>query len=94
VGTPDRRVRRRLLVSGRVQGVFFRETCRRLAVASGVAGSARNLYDGRVEVVLEGDGDAVARMVEWCRSGPSRALVAGVEVIDEPPTGESRFTTR
>ena len=84
-------MRRRLLVSGRVQGVFFRDSCQRLAVASGVAGSARNLYDGRVEVVLEGDVEAVARLVDWCRSGPSRALVTGVEVSDEPPTGATGF---
>ena len=84
-------VRRRLVVSGRVQGVWYRETCRRRAEAAGVAGHARNLDDGRVEVVLEGDEPAVARVEAWARSGPSRARVDQVEATDEEPTGERGF---
>lgn len=84
-------VRRRVIVSGRVQGVFFRDTCRRLAADAGVAGSARNLGDGRLEVVLEGEADPVERLVAWCRSGPPQAVVTGVEVHDEEPVGESGF---
>ncbi|HEU4481169.1 MAG TPA: acylphosphatase [Actinomycetota bacterium] len=86
-------VRKRILVAGRVQGVFYRETCRRVAEAAGVAGSARNLDDGRVEVVLEGADDAVVEVVRWCGQGPDHAHVTGVEVIDEPPTGTRGFST-
>lgn len=84
-------VRRRVLVSGRVQGVFFRDTCRRLAAQAGVGGSARNLPDGRVEAVFEGDQEAVERLVAWCREGPADALVTDVEVRDEEPRGERGF---
>ena len=87
-------VRRLVYVSGRVQGVFFRDSCRREAVAAGVAGWARNLPDGRVEACFEGDPDAVARLVEWCRRGPRYAGVAGIEVVDEEPQGERGFFIR
>lgn len=86
-------VRRRVLVEGEVQGVFFREECRQQAEGAGVAGSARNLSDGRVEVVLEGDESAVDRVVAWCRQGPSGAEVRGVEVSEEEPEGLSGFRT-
>jgi acylphosphatase len=85
-------VRRRLLVSGRVQGVFYRDSCRRAADAAGVAGSAANLEDGRVEVVLEGGPHAVEQMIAWCRRGTNYAEVTGVEVIEEDPTGLSGFS--
>lgn len=85
-------VRRRLLVSGLVQGVFYRDTCRRVARDAGVAGTARNLRDGRVEVVLEGDPDAVERVAAWCARGPDGARVEGVETHDEEPRGERGFT--
>ena len=85
-------VRRRVLVSGRVQGVFYRDSCRRAAVAAGVAGRAANLDDGRVEVVLEGEPDAVQKMIEWCRRGTRHAEVTDVEVIEEDPTGLSGFS--
>jgi acylphosphatase len=84
-------VRRRVLVAGRVQGVWFRETCRQEADALGVSGSVRNRNDGRVEAVFEGESDAVLAMVTWCRIGPARAVVTGVEVTDEEPTGERGF---
>jgi acylphosphatase len=84
-------VRKRILVSGRVQGVFFRDTCRRVADAGNVSGSAANLPDGRVEVIAEGENDAVDRLVEWCRSGPPYASVERVEVIDESPAGAEGF---
>jgi acylphosphatase len=76
-------IRRRLLVSGRVQGVFYRDSCRQQAEAEGIACSARNLSDGRVEVILEGDEGAVERMTEWCRQGSDAARVDSVEVEDE-----------
>jgi acylphosphatase len=84
-------VRRRLLISGRVQGVYFRDGVRREAILAGVLGSARNLADGRVEVALEGEDAAVDRVVEWCRKGPSRARVDAVEIVSEPPEGAAGF---
>ncbi|MGH2729305.1 MAG: acylphosphatase [Actinomycetota bacterium] len=87
-------IRRRVLVSGRVQGVFFRDTCRRVAEAAGVAGWARNMPDGRVEVVLEGERDAVQSVVDWCRRGTDWAQVTSVEVIEEEPRGETGFRIR
>ena len=83
-----------MLVSGRVQGVWFRESCRTEAVARHVGGWVRNLSDGRVEAVFEGPEAAVDRMVEWCRVGPARARVDGVEVTIEQPTGEPNFHVR
>jgi acylphosphatase len=85
------RVRRRVLVSGRVQGVWFRESCREQATAAGVSGWVRNLADGRVEVALEGPEPAVARVVAWCGDGPRRARVERIEVVDESPVGEMGF---
>jgi len=88
------RVRRRVLVAGRVQGVWFRESCRDQAQAAGVAGGVRNLADGRVEVVLEGPPSAVDEVLAWCRRGPRRARVDRVEVVDEAPVGEQGFRVR
>lgn len=85
--------RKRVIVSGRVQGVFFRDSARRAAEREGVSGSARNLDDGRVELVLEGDDDAVERIVRWARDGPDSADVDDVDVTDEDPTGASGFST-
>ncbi len=87
-------VRRRALVAGRVQGVWFRESCSDQALASGVAGWVRNLADGRVEVVLEGPPNAVDEVLAWCRRGPRRARVDGVDVVDEAPVGERGFRVR
>ena len=87
-------VRERILVSGRVQGVYFRETCRRMAAEQGVAGWIRNLADGRVEAVFEGPEAAVHRLVEWARQGPEGARVADVAVQLEPPEGLTRFDVR
>ena len=87
-------VRYRVVVAGRVQGVWFRESCRREAVARGVAGSVRNRMDGTVEAVFEGQEAAVAEMVAWCRIGPPRADVTGVDVDSEPPAGAVGFQVR
>jgi acylphosphatase len=84
-------VRRRVLVDGRVQGVFFRDSCRRNAVAAGVGGYVRNRADGRVEACFEGEPDAVERMVEWCRQGPRGAYVTNTQVVEEEPQGERGF---
>ncbi|MGH2755834.1 MAG: acylphosphatase [Actinomycetota bacterium] len=75
-------VRKRVLVSGRVQGVFFRATCRDVADDAGVDARASNLADGRVEVIVEGAPNGVQRVIEWCRAGPPHARVTGVEVTD------------
>ena len=80
-----------MLVSGRVQGVFFRQTCARLAREAGLGGSVRNLDDGRVEAVFEGDDPAVDRLVGWCREGPEHARVDDLEATTEAPAGESIF---
>jgi len=78
-------------VSGKVQGVWFRSTCVDRAQGLGLAGWARNLADGRVEVIAEGDANAVSKLVEWCHEGSPRSWVTGVEVRDEEPEGLSGF---
>jgi acylphosphatase len=88
------RVRRRVLVAGRVQGVWFRESCRDQAQAVGVGGWVRNLADGQVEVLLEGSPGAVDEVLAWCRRGPRRARVDRVDVVDEAPVGEQGFRVR
>ena len=87
-------IRRRVLVSGLVQGVFFRDTCRRVAEQAGVAGWVRNLPDGRVEAVFEGEAAAVEQLVAWTRRGPARARVDRVSVGDEPVEGLTGFRIR
>jgi acylphosphatase len=82
------------VVSGRVQGVFFRDTMRRCAESAGLAGWVRNTPDGTVEAVFEGEPEAVDELVEFSRRGPSRAEVAAVEVIDEEAEGLSGFEVR
>jgi acylphosphatase len=84
-------IRRRVLVRGRVQGVWFRDSCRAAAQGAGVGGWVRNLHDGRVEAAFEGDPDAVDEMVEWCRQGPPSAVVVDIDVIDESPEGDTTF---
>jgi acylphosphatase len=81
----------RVVVAGRVQGVFFRATCARLARDAGVGGYVRNRPDGRVEAAFEGQDEAVDRMVEWCRHGPEMAHVDDVEVLAEQPVGDTAF---
>jgi acylphosphatase len=77
-----------LLVTGIVQGVSFRYYTLQQAVRCGVSGWVRNLPDGRVEAVAEGDEAGVDRLIEWCREGPRSARVEQVEVLPETPTGE------
>jgi acylphosphatase len=86
--------RMRVIASGRVQGVFFRDTTRRRADAAGVAGWVRNTPEGTVEAVFEGEPDAVEQMVEFCRQGPGRAEVTGMEVFEEEPEGLEGFRVR
>lgn len=89
------RKRVHLVVSGRVQGVFYRDSLRRRALQLDVSGWVRNLADGRVEAVLEGAADAVERALKWARRGPPLARVSDLELCEEAPTGESgRFEVR
>jgi acylphosphatase len=83
-------VRAHVFVSGRVQGVFFRDETQEAAVRQGVTGWVRNLPDGRVEAVFEGEKDKVDMLVEFCRVGPPGARVTHVEVSLEDYTGEFR----
>ena len=83
--------RRRVVVQGHVQGVFFRESARRLAGRHGVAGWIRNNADGTVEAVFEGEPEAVERLVVFCEQGPRGALVDRVETHDEEPEGLRGF---
>jgi len=87
-------IRRRAVVTGRVQGVFFRDTTRREAGSRGVAGWVTNRDDGAVEAVFEGDQDAVEAMIDLCRGGPGRAEVEDVQVSEEEPEGLSGFEVR
>jgi acylphosphatase len=87
-------VRRRAIVHGRVQGVFFRGSTEDRARAAGVAGWVRNRRDGTVEAVFEGPASAVEALVDFCRSGPRHARVERVEVFDEEPEGLDGFGVR
>jgi acylphosphatase len=87
-------VRLRLSIDGRVQGVFFRDSVRRSASEHGVSGSAENLSDGSVEVVLEGEHDAVDAVAAFCRRGPPHARVDRVEEHEEPVEGLRGFEIR
>ena len=87
-------IRVRVFVEGRVQGVWFRDSTRVQALRLGVAGWVRNLPDGRVEAVYEGQQEAVEDMLAWTRHGPERALVRAVEIHDEQPTGQRGFSIR
>jgi acylphosphatase len=87
-------MRVRVQVRGRVQGVFFRAEARARAESLGVAGWIRNLPDGRVEAVYEGEDEQVESMVEWCRRGPAGAEVEAVDVEREEPVGETGFRVR
>jgi acylphosphatase len=87
-------VRRRVVVRGNVQGVFFRDSCRREARSRGVAGWVTNRPDGAVEAVFEGDADAVQALVDWCGQGPRGAEVDSVDETAEEPEGTSGFEIR
>lgn len=87
-------IRRRVVIQGRVQGVFFRDSTRERASAHGVAGWARNRSDGSVEVVLEGPREAVERVLRFLETGPARAQVDAVDVSEEEPEGLTSFEIR
>ena len=87
-------IRRRVVIHGHVQGVFFRDSTRRLAEREGVAGWVRNRPDGAVEAVFEGEPEAVERLIRFAREGPRGARVDDVEVIEEEPEGLRGFGVR
>lgn len=80
-----------MIVSGRVQGVFYRDSCRATAQQLGVRGWVRNRSDGSVELVAEGSRELVEQFLDWCRVGPPRADVVGMHITDETPKGERGF---
>jgi acylphosphatase len=90
----DEPIRRRAVVRGNVQGVFFRDSTREQAETHGVHGWVSNRSDGAVEAVLEGPADAVERVLQFLRDGPSRADVEDVDVHEEEPEGLSSFEVR
>jgi acylphosphatase len=81
----------RVRISGRVQGVFFRASCARLAEELGLSGWVRNRPDGDLEAVFQGPDRAVDDMLAWCREGPPHARVAGVDVRAEPLLSQTGF---
>jgi acylphosphatase len=83
-----------VVVSGDVQGVYFRDTCRQVAAENRVSGWVRNRRDGSVEAAFEGSPDAVDRLVEWARLGPPTALVDAVDTFDEDPENLTGFEIR
>lgn len=88
------RIRRRVVVHGEVQGVFFRDSTAKEAGERGVAGWVANRGDGAVEAVFEGEPDAVEALVTFCRDGPRKADVERVDVEEEDPEGLSGFDVR
>ncbi len=83
-----------LIVSGRVQGVFFRENTRRKAVELGLNGYTKNLPDGNVEIVAEGDEDKIEELIEYIKSGPGVARVSGVKIKHKEPENFDGFEIR
>ena len=84
----DEKIRAHIFVSGRVQGVFFRENTRKKAERLNVSGWVKNLRDGRVEAVLEGERQNVENMVNWARKGPIWAKIEALDVIWEDYSGQ------
>jgi acylphosphatase len=87
-------IRRHVIVTGRVQGVWYRQGCQHAALGAGVTGWVRNNDDGNVEAVLEGDAEAVDQVLAWMQVGPPHAMVLRVEHTAEAPRGEHGFTIR
>jgi acylphosphatase len=81
-------IRARVVIFGRVQGVYFRASAREVARAQGLSGWVRNRLDGAVEAVVEGDATAVQAFIVWCHEGPPGAYVTDVQIRSAPHTGE------
>ena len=80
----------RLIIAGRVQGVYYRANTQEMALNLGLSGWARNCPDGKVEAVFEGSAEKVEKAIDWCRSGPPSAMVTNVEIYHEEP--EEHYT--
>jgi acylphosphatase len=93
-GASEPLIARRALISGHVQGVWFRDSLRRLAESLGVAGWARNRSDGSVELWAEGPADAVGELLDYSREGPPRAVVEHMDVEPASPAGHHSFEVR
>lgn len=91
---PERTTRCRVIVHGVVQGVFFRDSTRRMAQREGVSGWVCNRRDGTVEAVFEGKPEAVEQLVRFCSQGPRGAVVERIERFAEPPEGLTGFSVR
>jgi acylphosphatase len=85
-------IRRHVVARGRVQGVFFRDSVRRMAQQRAVAGWVANRWDGSVEAIFEGEDDAVERLVQFMHDGPRGAEVEHVDVVEEEPEGLAGFS--
>jgi len=81
-----------ITISGKVQGVFYRQSTRERAVELGVTGEVRNLPDGNVLIIATGTEEQLQSLAEWCRSGPPKARVSGIEVNDLPARSFERFS--
>ena len=84
----NKKIRAHLLISGKVQGVYFRQNTKMVATRYGVTGLVHNLKDGRLEVILEGKETDVGKVIEWCYVGPAKAIVNDVYIKYEKYTGE------
>ena len=82
------KVRVRVIIEGRVQGVFFRHRTQEMAIKLGLKGWVKNRRDGRVEALFEGDQERVDQIIQWCHRGPSEARVSKVDLLREDFTGE------
>lgn len=91
----EKKVRVRVVITGRVQGVFFRMATRNEANSNGIFGWVKNRLDGAVEAIFEGDKNAVDAMLEWCKSGPPHARVERVDIQwEDPVNGFEQFDIR
>ena len=81
-----------ITISGKVQGVFFRQNAKEKALELGLTGQVKNLEDGNVHIIASGTREQLAAFTDWCKKGPSRAVVAGVEILELPLKEFDRFT--
>jgi acylphosphatase len=84
----------RVVVHGKVQNVFYRDSCRQQALQAGIDGWVRNTAAGTVEAVFQGKPESVTAMVDWCRSGPRQARVERVDVVEEGESSLAGFEIR
>ena len=78
----------RMKIKGKVQGVFFRASTREAAERYGIKGWVKNMSDGTVETVAEGEKDAIEKFIDWCRKGPADARVTDIDIVRQSPTGQ------